>query len=177
MPRLSIPLMLILSLTLAFLTFTVPVGAARLGEDPDFGTDRVPVSSHADFACIVNVLQQLVDHRGRRGDHELYLSQVGTVGSDRLLRVYWPRDQSILLIFLSSLPCDERERQIADADWVWWDRKARIDLRTAVVGSQAEVETSTYLVSKAWVRAVIADCKGNGRRVTLRTSAHPKKAT
>jgi hypothetical protein len=123
---------------------------------------------------VLNVLQQLVDHRGRRGVHELYLSQVGTSGTDHMIRVYWPRDRSILLVFFSSLPCNQRGRQIDEAGWSWWDRKARIDLRTSVVESQADVGTSTYLVSRPWVDAVIADCKVNGNRVTLHRAARSK---
>ena len=160
-------IVLALALSLSTLNPHTSAAAAALCDEPDFGTNRVPANSHAYFECVMNLLQQLVDHRGRAGEHELYLSQVGSFGYGQMLRVYWPSDQSIILVHLSSLSCDQRDRTIDDADWLWWDGRARIDLDCDVVETQSDVGTSTYLVSRGWVNGVIDDCKANGYRATF----------
>ena len=43
-----------------------------------------------------------------------------------------------------------------------------IDLQHDVVATGAEIAGSTYLVTRAWVAAVIADCAAAGARYTIR---------
>lgn len=46
--------------------------------------------------------------------------------------------------------------------------RRRLNLKKDVVGSDADVGGSTYLVTKAWVDRVIADCAANGTQLHLK---------
>jgi hypothetical protein len=46
--------------------------------------------------------------------------------------------------------------------------RRQLDLRTDVVATDDEIGGSTYLVTRAWVRAILADCARAGRRVVVR---------
>lgn len=138
----------------------------------EFASKRVSVDSIAENSCVQKWLQKLVTRRGHGvASQDLYVSKVGTDRwGERFLRVYWQTDKSIVIFLIEKLGCDESTR-LDDADaqleLEWLETKARIDLKKDVVPTSEDVGSSTYLVAKPWVNAVIDDCKKNGRKISL----------
>ena len=46
--------------------------------------------------------------------------------------------------------------------------RRRLNLKKDVVGSDAELRGSTYLVTKAWVDGVVKDCASHGAQLHLK---------
>jgi hypothetical protein len=165
---------------LVILLLLFKLGTAKVSaQEVDFGSDRVPVTARSEFECVVQFLQQIVDHRGKPGSHVIYISQVGTRERASFVHVYWPRDHSILLLELRMLldelggpPCRQK---IKDEVWNWYDYKTRIDLKTGVVPTPEDARGSSFLATRPWVDAVIADCRRTGYRLRLSKAGRPKE--
>ena len=150
----------------------VPASIARTQDQAcDFSETRMAANSHPHFSCLVDVLQQVVDHRGRHGRHTLFLSPVNAFGPTQFIRVYWPRDASILVVPLDGHGCRQHGTELDAWDWDWFARNGRIDLKSGVVPTNEDIGSSSYLVSRPWVNAVIDDCKRRGHKLIVHRSA------
>ena len=120
--------------------------------DRDFGDPRPALAGY------------LHAHRHRRtAQHFCVVGYVpGPDSNGKVLRfaqVHW-REGGRLILWEGTDPYEPREAL---------KRSRRdLDLRTDVVATDADVGGSTYLVTRAWVRQVLADCAARGRRYTLR---------
>lgn len=132
--------------------------------------------AHPDWRCLSSLLQQIVDDQGRRGAHTLHVGRVvtGGDGADPFVRVYWPRQHAILLVSLDRNGCADPDYRHDSLALGWYRSKARIDLDKDVRATQAEVSGSTFLTTRAWVDAVIAECTRNGAVLELRRRRRPR---
>lgn len=132
--------------------------------------------AHPDWRCLSSLLQQIVDDQGARGAHVLHIGRVVTPGDDGnpFVRVYWPRQRAILLVSLERNGCADPDYRYDSIGLGWYRTKARIDLDHDVRATQAEVNGSTFLTTRAWVDAVIAECTRNGTALELRRRRRPR---
>lgn len=75
---------------------------------------------------------------------------------------YWLSGNSIIIL---QLPLTGTPTQ---ADFDWYDGKARIDLAKDVVPTRDDVGGSTYLVDTGWVEKIIRDALNSGTKVVVR---------
>lgn len=109
-------------------------------------------------ACIAALLRRIVDDDANaRGPQRLYVGPRTTENATTIVRAYWPQARAIVLIDPAAV-CDATGAPVADIDLGWYRTKARIDLDTDVVATPEDIAGSTYLVDRAWVDAVIAEC-------------------
>ena len=166
MERHCAALLIITSVVVAAVGTSPLLSAHVFAQQPDIKGPTLPVTTRKDFRCIAAAAQQIVDHRGKPGKHTLYISRFA-VDDPSFVRVYWPRDGSIIILFLDNLSCTQSGGPIDD-DFLWWyDRKARIDLKTDIVPNDEDKHGSSYLVDKPWAEAVISDCKRNRYKLTV----------
>ena len=136
----------------------------------EFASTLVSIDSIAEFPCVKNWLQMLVNRRGTgTAPHRLFIGKVFWNGQDdQFVRVYWPHDNSIMVLQINKLECNSNLKIDEDNDQLeWLETKGRIDLKKDVVPTLEDVGSSTYLVDKPWVEALIADCKKNGKMISL----------
>lgn len=134
--------------------------------------------AHPDWPCLSSLLQQIVDDQGARGAHVLHVGRVvaDADGGHPLVRVYWPRERAILLVSLNREGCADPGYRYDSLGLAWYRGKARIDLDHDVRATQAEVSGSSFLTTRAWVQAVIAECERNGVALTLRRGRRARSA-
>ncbi|QWP77429.1 hypothetical protein J5226_03205 [Lysobacter sp. K5869] len=132
--------------------------------------------AHPDWRCLSSLLQQIVDDQGARGAHTLHVGRVVTGGDDAnpFVRVYWPRQRAILLVSLDRNGCADPDVRHDSIALGWYRTKARIDLDHDVRATQAEVSGSSFLTTRAWVDAVIAECTHHGVALELRRRRRPR---
>lgn len=134
------------------------------------GVALSPPRAHPDWPCLASLLQQIVDDQGARGANVLHIGRVvpASGGGNDIVRVYWPRQRAILLVSLDRNGCTDPGYRHDSLALGWYRTKARIDLDRHVRASEAEVSGSSFLVTRAWVDAVIAECTAHGTELTLR---------
>lgn len=129
--------------------------------------------AHPDWPCLASLLQQIVDDDERaRGVNVLHVGRVVSKHGDRddFVRVYWPQRSALLLVSMNSAGCADPNHRYDSAALGWYRTKARIDLDRDVVPTAADINGSTYLVSRPWVDATIAECTQHGTALKLRRS-------
>jgi hypothetical protein len=110
------------------------------------------IKGWAEFSQPVQALQVLAASRGREPLNHFCI--VGyNESSDRYAWVYW-REGNALILW---------EPNVNDPMYpsLSWSRRY-LHLNKDVVNSMAEVGTSTYLVTRAWVNKVLRDCRKMG---------------
>ncbi|BAV95808.1 hypothetical protein [Lysobacter enzymogenes] len=159
------------SVSLALLLAAAP---CALADEPEGYTPPGAALSqpraHPDWPCLASLLQQIVDDQGAAGRHVLHIGRVVTTPEDgnSFVRVYWPRQRAILLVSLNRDGCADPGYRHDSLALGWYRTKARIDLDEGVRATEAEVSGSSYLVTRAWADAVIAECTANGTELALR---------
>jgi len=129
--------------------------------------------AHPDWPCLASLLQQIVDDDERaRGVNVLHVGRVVSKHDDRddFVRVYWPQRRALLLVSMNRAGCADPNHRYDSAALGWYRTKARIDLDSDVVPTAADINGSTYLVSRPWVDATIAECTQHGTALKLRRS-------
>ncbi|MFK3648248.1 hypothetical protein ACI2IY_07375 [Lysobacter enzymogenes] len=126
--------------------------------------------AHPDWPCLSSLLQQIVDDQGERGVNVLHIGRVvrRAGDGDDFVRVYWPRQRAILLVSLNRNGCADPAYRYDSLGLGWYRTKARIDLDSHVRETEAEVSGSSFLVTRAWTDAVIAECTTHGTELKLR---------
>jgi len=139
---------------------------AALPEAPETQVDQretVQARIVVEDACITALLRRIVDDDvTARGPQRFYLgprtTERATIeNATTIVRAYWPQARAILLIDPATV-CDATGAPAADIDLGWYRTKGRIDLDTDIVATPEAIAGSTYLVDRAWVDAVIAEC-------------------
>ena len=92
-------------------------------------------------------------------------------GAGEYAYIYWKQDNSIITLNLPLKKPLEEET----AFWLYTG-KARLDLATGVVPTEAEIGSSTFLVAKPWVDRIIKDCVSNGQKITIPKREAKRKA-
>ncbi|MFZ6731251.1 hypothetical protein ACO0LG_04935 [Undibacterium sp. Ji42W] len=104
-------------------------------------------------------LQQFVSHyagNAKNKPQHIYIASVKTESGENTVYAYWKEDQSILIMNFFT--------QVVEEDGLsWLHHKARIDLKTDVVATEAEMSGSNYLVTRAWAANIIKTCRERGR--------------
>ena len=131
-------------------------------------------SAAARDACIAALLRRIVeDDPAARGPQRLYVDPRPTENATHVVRVYWPQARAILLID-PRMACGVDGTPPADIDLIWYRTKARIELETDVVATPEEIAGSTYLVDRAWVDAVVAECLRDEPLTIIPTKKSPR---
>lgn len=106
----------------------------------------------------LRTLREFVVATGRRRVEVLHLGWAEIdVGGPRAPYAWWPADRSLLNL----------SQFEPGTDLYWLTHKGRIDLRTDVVPTPADIAGSTFLVDRTWVARVRRDCFA-GRRLVVR---------
>jgi hypothetical protein len=106
-------------------------------------------------------LRRFVRHFGQASVNHVYIARADNDDGKQSWYAYWKEDQSILLL-------GHFTRVNSLLDLLWLHHKARIDLKTGVVPTRADVGSSTYLVSSEWANRIIDTCLKNGLVVKIR---------
>lgn len=140
----------------------------------DASQDIVASHAVAEDACVAVLLYRIVDDEaGVRGPQRLYVGPRTTENGTTIVRVYWPQARAILLID-PRMACGVDGTPPADIDLSWYRTKARIELETDVVATPEEIAGSTYLVDRAWVDAVVAECLRDEPLTIIPTKKSPR---
>ncbi|WP_394538707.1 hypothetical protein PRJ39_24535 [Lysobacter enzymogenes] len=133
--------------------------------------------AHPDWPCLASLLQQIVDDQGARGVNALHIGRVVREDDDGndFVRVYWPQRRAILLVSLNRNGCADPGYRYDSLGLGWYRTKARIDLDSHVRETQAEISGSSFLVTRAWADAVIAECTAHGTELKLRRARQRRK--
>jgi hypothetical protein len=133
----------------------------------EFASERVSFDQIEKSSCVQDRLQMLVDRHGHGTKTiDLFVSKVLN-DHGQFVRVYWPQDNSIVTMQIDHLECKSKSTAEIQEVLEWLETKGRIDLQKDVVPTLDDVGSSTYLVDKPWVDAVIDDCKKNGKLISL----------
>ena len=110
-------------------------------------------------APLLRTLRDFVAATGRRSTEVLYVGWAEVeANTPRAPYAWWAADGSLLNLTQFE----------PGADLFWLTRKGRIDLRTDVVATEAEMWGSTFLVTRAWAARVERDCRRGTRLVINR---------
>ncbi|ROU08922.1 hypothetical protein [Lysobacter enzymogenes] len=133
--------------------------------------------AHPDWPCLASLLQQIVDDQGARGVNVLHIGRVVREDDDGndFVRVYWPRQRAILLVSLNRDGCADPDYRYDSLGLGWYRTKARIDLDRHVRATEAEISGSSFLVTRAWADAVIAECTTHGTELKLRRARRRRR--
>ncbi|UZW60507.1 hypothetical protein [Lysobacter enzymogenes] len=133
--------------------------------------------AHPDWPCLASLLQQIVDDQGARGVNALHIGRVVREDDDGndFVRVYWPRRRAILLVSLNRNGCADPDYRYDSLGLGWYRTKARIDLDHHVRATEAEISGSSFLVTRAWADAVIAECTTHGTELKLRRARRRRR--
>jgi hypothetical protein len=117
-------------------------------------------------------LQQFVSHyagNAKAKPQHIYIASVKTESGENALYAYWKEDQSILLMNFFTQAVEEEGLS-------WLHHKARVDLKTDVVATEAEMSGSNYLVTRAWADNIIQACRERGQVLVFRAMPRRNKS-
>ncbi len=134
--------------------FAACVYAQDAGDRPfDFRSD-------AAFANAEGALQEFLRDRHVRSSKVQHFCIVGYQNaSEERAWVYWTEGQQIILWHGAADP-PSAASSIARS-------QRAIDLKKDVVTTEADIKGSTYLVARAWVDHLLADCQSRGERYAI----------
>lgn len=117
---------------------------------------QIKATKYKDYKAIIGTMKALAKFDGKgRSKNTIYVSDVINDGERDYAYAYWVEDKAIYSLHLPlSLPLKKNS-----PDYYWLTYKARIDLKTDVVETEAEIAGSSYLVDRAWVNKIIRRCK------------------
>jgi len=136
----------------------LPALAAAVAADPLFPTFDTRTASG--FGDPVPALREYLSREPSRPPGVQHICIVGYIGADgdRSAQVHW-REGHRLILWDGSDP--EHSASV-----LGWGRRD-LDLTADVVATDAEQGSSTYLVTRAWVARVLADCAAHGVRYAV----------
>ena len=141
---------LILMMPLSAADTSQPTATFDTRTDPNFGDARVPLRAYF----------RRTYKRTRHGpQHFCVIGYVGAEGV-RTALVHWHEGKAILP-WPGAVDDDWRAASIVLAPH-------KLDLTRDVVPMQADLGGSSYLVTRAWVAQVLADCRRHGTRYVVR---------
>lgn len=128
----------------------LPTATFDTRTDPHYGDARVPIRTYLQKPYI----------RARRGPQHFCV--IGYVDEDggRNALVHW-REGKKILPWPGAVSAEWRADAIVLAPH-------KLDLMRDVVPAQADIGGSSYLVTRAWVAQVLADCRAHGTRYVVR---------
>lgn len=141
-------------------------------------SDQVAVSQAAISQAVLvtremrAALQQFVSHyagNAKAKPQHIYIASIKTESGENTLYAYWKEDQSILLMNFFTQAVEEEGLS-------WLHHKARVDLKTDVVATEAEMSGSNYLVTRAWADNIIQACRERGQVLLFRTMPRRNKS-
>lgn len=117
-------------------------------------------------------LQQFVSHyagNAKAKPQHIYIASVKTESGENALYAYWKEDQSILLMNFFTQAVEEEGLS-------WLHHKARVDLKTGVVATEAEMSGSNYLVTRVWADNIIQACRERGQVLVFKAMPRRTKS-
>ncbi len=153
-----------LSIALALLLCAIVVPADASNSDPDAVIFKVYRSQG--YVPTKSALQAYLKDRSARSGRHL-VCVIGYVikrptdpVAFKVAWVYWPRGNRLVSWEPAAEGFDSSETLIRS--------RRDLDLATDVVETDADIGSSTYLVSRPWVDMVLNDCKRRGNSYRLR---------
>lgn len=117
-------------------------------------------------------LQQFVNrYAGIAGSQlqHIYIAEVKNENAENTLYACWKEDQSILIMNFFTNAVEEEGLS-------WLHHKARIDLKTDVVATEAEMSGSNYLVTKVWADNIVNACLQGGQVLSFKSKPGRNKS-
>jgi hypothetical protein len=145
---------------LRILGVLVAVSLLSCSRDPSprpFSVANDPTYAHARV-----VVQALADLRGEPGQQHFCIVGIESDPGGRVVWVHWREGNALTLWEPSSPDVGEYDHS---RDLI--RSRGSIDLGQDVVGSQDEVGTSTYLVTREWVADILSACEEVGLKLTV----------
>lgn len=136
-----------------------PLSCAR-----SLAADGIPdqpfsIAADSDFKGYAETVKQFARRHRLKGINDFCIVGYSAADRSRYAWVIWRQGQKIILWDAGDADLDLSRRQI--------------DMKKDVVGSDRELQGSTYLVTRAWVDDLIAACNRDGAQVHLEMPGKP----
>ncbi|PXA98053.1 hypothetical protein DMC47_10700 [Nostoc sp. 3335mG] len=146
---------------LSLMTIATGGQAMAQSDDSDEPGTIIPTATDPDFGDATPALRKLIAAARPRAigpQHFCIIGYIGNGGS-KIALVHW-RERRRLIFWLGGSDLDYRSDSIVDAN-------RQLNLDKDVVPTDADVGSSTYLISQTWLDKKLRDCAANGTRYVV----------
>ncbi|MEN3745771.1 hypothetical protein TPR58_01230 [Sphingomonas sp. HF-S3] len=135
--------------------------AAAQSDDSDEPGTIIPTATDPDFGDATPALRKLIAAARQRAIGPQHFCIIGYIGDggDKIALVHW-RERRRLIFWLGGSDPEYRSDSIVNS-------RRQLDLDKDVVPTDADVGSSTYLISRTWLDRKLRDCAAKGARYVV----------